>query len=125
MRNFVQIIVLAAFLRSVPARADIEVKPVRTYYADTVSTGAVGSRSGVGTSHGGVMLTDGTRIMLPRQTDPRENGLYIARSGAWERMWPSAAGPALVHVLRGTANQSCYSPAWTGGANDASTWTCR
>jgi hypothetical protein len=33
----------------------------------------------------GYLLTDGDRILVTGQTDPTEDGIYIARTGAWER----------------------------------------
>lgn len=56
----------------------------------------------------GVALTDGDRVLLVDQTNPVENGLWVAHAGAWTRPVDFAsgtqAGTAYVLILSGTTN---------------------
>jgi hypothetical protein len=56
----------------------------------------------------GIVLGDGDRVLLKDQTTPSENGIWIARAGAWERPvdWQTGTvtSGALVPVEGGTVN---------------------
>lgn len=55
------------------------------YNVKAVHTSNVASLSGTGT-YGGVALAAGELVLLTAQTAPAENGPYVVRSGAWDRI---------------------------------------
>jgi len=56
----------------------------------------------------GVNLATGDRVLVKDQTDNKENGIYLAKSGAWQRALdfdaPSEVQGAFVFVEQGTQN---------------------
>ena len=59
-----------------------------------VSTTANIGLSGIGYNIDDLLISDGSRVLVKDQNDPTENGIYIARSGAWERADDALAGAA-------------------------------
>jgi hypothetical protein len=60
-------------------------------------------------------LTDGDRILVKNQTDDSENGIYLARSGAWERASDADVWTDLV---------SAFTFVEQGVTNGDSGWIC-
>lgn len=58
----------------------------------------------------GVLLTNNDRVLVKDQTDPTENGIYLAHSGAWTRSLDADTGTellaAFVFVEEGTTNDN-------------------
>jgi hypothetical protein len=50
----------------------------------TASTGAV-TLSGVGATVGGVVVAAGDRVLVKNQTPASDNGIYVVKSGVWDR----------------------------------------
>lgn len=125
MRKVLAALVLIYVLfASALVRADVYIAPVRLYYAQTAATSnVVSTLSGFALTVGGVLCgTNGMRVLLTAQTDTTKNGIWIVRSGAWERAVPSATGNAMVYVLQGLNKGACYSANWDGAG--ASAWAC-
>lgn len=74
----------------------------------------------------GVMVADGDRVLVKNQTNGVQNGIYIARTGAWERAadLPAGehAGGAHVFIQEGTDNTArAYYQSVTGPDDIAGT----
>lgn len=99
----------------------IEVQPAKVYWAITAATSNISSRSGLSLTIGGIAVdTDGMRVLLTNQTNPMENGIWIARSGAWDQYFPSTKGNTAVYVRKGTNRGIAFSADWDAG--EASSW---
>ena len=61
-----------------------------TYVATTANIGL----SGIGYNIDDLLISDGSRVLVKDQSNSTENGIYIARSGAWERASDALAGVA-------------------------------
>ncbi len=74
--------------------------------AIVISTTDIGSPPAGLQTIDGVTLVDGNRVLLNGQTNPAENGLWVAHSGNWTRPADFAtgnqAGEAYVLILEGT-----------------------
>lgn len=62
----------------------------------------------------GVAVVTGNRVLVKNQTDPKENGIYVADSGAWTRATDQDGTPAAevsggnyTFVEQGTINAGC------------------
>lgn len=104
------------------ARADTEAKPFAVFAAHYAATVNLSSLSGL--SPGGLSVSDGDTLLLAGQTNKADNGLWTARSGAWERQYPTVTTAAMVYVLRGSNKGVCLTLRWAGDGSTPSTWLC-
>ncbi len=76
--------------------------------AVVVSTADIGSPPAGLQTIDGITLVDGNRVLLVEQTNPIENGLWVAHAGNWVRPADFATGStadeAYVLILEGTVN---------------------
>jgi len=81
------------------------------FVADVRAQGNVATLSGLQTIDG-VILTDGEQILLDQQTTPSQDGLYVVRTGTWERAtgWEVGAevGAYYVFIKGGTDDGNGY-----------------
>lgn len=56
----------------------------------------------------GYTLSDGDYVLLGGQTDPSENGVYVARAGAWERMTTADTGANIMAATVGIISNGTY-----------------
>lgn len=86
--------------------------------ADVAAT----NRTGLGNTIGTVALNKaGMRVLLTKQTNKAENGLWEVRAGEWAQCAPAVtSGGILVFVLKGLA---WFRPAETDFGTATSNWT--
>jgi hypothetical protein len=98
-------------LAFVPASAVQAYVPARA--TTTATTGNVNLAAGSLLTIDGVTLLPGDRVLVMNQTNPRQNGLYIADVGAWVRAADANTAAELiagsyVFVTEGSAGQQGY-----------------
>jgi hypothetical protein len=72
----------------------------QTLFIVTVATTGDQTLTGLATIDG-IPVLDGTPVLVWRQTNPIENGVYLARTGAWERAFGFGGSSLNLAVLAG------------------------
>ncbi len=103
-RNAATPIVGSTGLSFVPTTATVVFNPVRL-----ATTGENLSLDGIGQTIDGQTVVAGDRILAKNQTDPSDNGIYLASAGAWTRASDADTvaelrSGAYAFVTSGTAN---------------------
>lgn len=130
INRLTSLLILSILIAASSARAEVEFKPVSVYWAHTAATANVATLSGLASTIGGLAVdTDGMIVLLTKQTDGKDNGAWVAHSGAWERMFPTAVNDSLFYVRKGTNKGICGGRDWRAidlatGLEKESVWFC-